>query len=141
MIFISCIILIAVLHQHSNLPEPESLLAKGKGSHDNGVVTNLHNLLEAEMWELIDVVIPKIKVHWKYLAYRMRYNRGDVAAFEKDSKDLKGCCKKLFNNWLETGHGPEPKTYHTLLMCIKDVDNLTAASKIIEEELIKGSYL
>ena len=63
------------------------------------------------MWELISIVIPKIKLQWKYLAYCMRYNIQEVEGFKTD----KGCCISLFNNWLSTNHGPKPKTYQTVL--------------------------
>ena len=69
----------------------------------------------------------------------MRYSIGEVNVFKRDSHDVDDRCKKLFENWLTTGHGPEPKTYRTLLKCIKDVDKLTAASEAVEKELIKGN--
>ena len=91
------------------------------------------------MWELIQIVIPKIKAEWKKVAFCMRYNPGDVNGFQKDSQNVEGCCEKLFENWLTTNHGPEPKTYQTLLNHIKKVDSLAAASKAIEKELIEGT--
>ena len=90
------------------------------------------------MYELTEIVIPKIMTHWKRLAYRMRYSFRDVEAFDKEGRNLHECCEKLFGNWLETGHGPTPKTYKTLLQHIKNIDELTAASEEIERELIKG---
>ena len=90
------------------------------------------------MWELTKIVIPKIKAHWSDLAKAMRYKYEDIKAFENEDRDLKERCEKLLTNWLNTGHGPEPKTYQTLLDHIKEVDELTRASKEIEEELIKG---
>ena len=90
------------------------------------------------MWELIEVVIPRMKAHWKLLAYRMRYD-SEVESFDKECRgDLEECCVKLFSNWLETSHYPTPKTYQTLLDHIKKIDKLAEASKEIEEELIKG---
>ena len=90
------------------------------------------------MYELTEIVIPKIKTHWKRLAYSMRYSFRDVEAFDIEGRNLRECCEKLFGNWLETGHDPTPKTYKTLLEHIKKIDELTAASKEIERELIKG---
>ena len=95
-------------------------------------------LTEVEMWELTEIVIPNVMAKWERLAYCMRYKHREVEAFRKDSQDLKECCMKLFGDWLETGHGPVPKTYQTLLNCIKKIKDLEAASKEIEMELIEG---
>ena len=95
-------------------------------------------MLEAQMFELIQKVVPNMMAEWEALAYCMRYTPADVAAFKKDNRDLKECCIKLFTNWLTTGHGPEPKTYQTLLKHIKKIDNLAAASEAIEKDLIEG---
>ena len=75
---------------------------------------------------------------WESLAFCMRYNPEEVEAFKRDAKDLMECCKNLFNNWLRTNHGPEPKTYQTLLKHIKKIGKLATASKAIEKDLIKG---
>ena len=91
------------------------------------------------MYELISIVIPKVKAQWQNLAYAMKYEIGEVNAFDKDGRDLEGGCKNLFTNWLTTGHGPTPKTYKTLLKYIKKVNELTAAREEIEKELIKGN--
>ena len=94
-----------------------------------------------EMWELIQIVIPKIKAEWRNLAFCMRYKPEDVNAFQKVSQSLEECCQKLFENWLTTSHGPIPKTYQTLLNHIRKVDRLAAASKAIEKELIEGGII
>ena len=90
------------------------------------------------MFELTEFVAPKMMAEWESLAFCMRYNPDDVAAFRKDAKDLKECCRNLFTNWLTTDHGPKPKTYQTLLKHIKKISNLTAAFKAIEKDLIEG---
>ena len=91
------------------------------------------------MWELTKIVIPRTRGHWKELAYCMRYGIGEVEAFDKEGKsNLYECCEKLFVNWLTTSHGPEPKTYETLLNHVKKIDTLTAESEAIEKELIEG---
>ena len=95
-------------------------------------------LIEAKMHELIKCVIPKILAEWETVAFSMRYDPNDVQAFKKDAHDANECCKKLFINWITTGHGPTPKTYQTLLDHIKEIDNLKSASEAIEKDLIKG---
>ena len=95
-------------------------------------------LTEPIMRNLIKIVIPKVKASWQNLAYSMRYRIDEVRAFKMESSDRNEQCENLFADWLSTNHGPNPKTYQTLLKCIKDVDELTAASEEIEGELIKG---
>jgi len=89
------------------------------------------------MWILIKIVIPKIKAKWKDVAYSMGYKVHDVDAIATESPhNLKECCQKLLTNWLMTRHGPTPKTWHTLIEHLKQVDELTAAVEEIEKELI-----
>ena len=90
------------------------------------------------MFELTEIVAPKMMAEWESLAYCMRYTPADVAAFSKDGKNLKECCRNLFYNWVTTGHGPKPKTYQTLLEHIKKIGNLAVASGEIEKDLIEG---
>ena len=90
------------------------------------------------MRELTIIVIPRVKAYWRDLAYCMEYSIVEVDGFDRDGRNLHECCEKLFKNWLETGHGPTPKTYQTLLKYIKDVDYLNSASEEINAELTKG---
>lgn len=87
------------------------------------------------MLDLIKIVIPKIKHVWKYVAYSMQYNVSDVKGIEKDSSDSAESCLKLFENWLDTTNGATPKSWRTLVQCIKDVDELAAAAERIITEL------
>ena len=90
------------------------------------------------MHELTEIVVPNVMAKWERLAYCMRYKPRDVETFRKDSRDSEECCMRLFTNWLESAHGPTPKTYQTLLNHIKKIDDLIAASEEIERRLIKG---
>ena len=92
------------------------------------------------MWELIDIVIPKIKAKWQDVAYRMRYEPYEVDAIAIESRDLKECCIKLLTNWLKTSHPPTPKTWQALLEHLKCIDELTAAMEQIEKELISSKH-
>ena len=118
-------------------------MAKGKGSHVDHVTQNyVHDhIAEAQMFELTEIVVPKIKAEWESLAYCMRYTPEEVNGFRKDSQDCGERCKNLFTNWISTGHDPKPKTYQTLLKHIKKIDKLTAAYETVAEELIKGNNL
>ena len=87
------------------------------------------------MWDLIKIVIPKIKADWKHLAYSLKYDISTVKGIDKDSRDSGHCCENLFEDWLSSNHGAAPKTWHTLLQKIKEVDGLFAAAGDIEKEL------
>ena len=70
----------------------------------------------------------------------MQYGINDVKGIEKDSSNLaERCCQKLFENWLTSPKGITPKTWCTLLKCIRDVDDLTVAAENIDTEL-KAKY-
>ena len=121
------------------LADDEQLLDKSEESQINHSYNiNINLLSEAEIWELLKYVSPKIKVEWKRLAYCMRYKVEAVEAFNTEAKDLDSCCEKLLTNWIRSNHGPEPKTYRTLLKHIKEIDNLTAVFEEIKEQLIQG---
>ena len=53
----------------------------------------------------------------------------------RDSQDCGECCKKLLANWISTSHGPNPKTYQTLVAHVKKNNKLIVASEAIAEEL------
>ena len=95
---------------------------------------NIH--VAPEMWDLINIVIPKVKASWVELAYSMGYSVNDVRGFERDGRSLDEQCRKLFEDWLTTGRGCTPKTWQTLLKQIRQVNDLTAAAEEIEKELI-----
>ena len=94
--------------------------------------------LAPEMWDLINLVIPKVKASWINLAYSMGYSVNAVRGFEGDGRSLDEQCRKLFEDWLTTGHGCTPKTWQTLLQRIKRVNGLTVAADEIMEQLSNG---
>ena len=69
----------------------------------------------------------------------MQYGIDDIKGIEKDSSNLAERCEKLFENWLASPKGITPKTWRTLLKCIRDVDDLTVAAENIDTEL-KAKY-
>ena len=92
-------------------------------------------LLAPEMWDLIDLVIPKVKASWVNLAYSMGYSVNAVRGFKEDGRNSDEQCCQLFEDWLTTEHGCTPKTWQTLLQRIKRVNGLTAAADEIKEQL------
>ena len=87
------------------------------------------------MRNLIKIVIPKIQAEWEDVAYSLEYDVAAVKAFKKDGHDGKKCCRKLFEDWLDSSHGTTPKTWSKLLERIKEVDSLHTASENIVKEL------
>ena len=69
----------------------------------------------------------------------MDYDLHTISAIERESRDLQHCCQKLFTDWLTTSNGPTPKTWKTLLECIEDVEELTAALGEIKAGLVRGN--
>ena len=57
-----------------------------------------YHITEPQMFELTEIVIPKIKAEWESLAYCMRYTTQEVKGIKKDSKDSAECCKNLLDN-------------------------------------------
>ena len=95
--------------------------------------------IEPIMWDLIEIVIPKVKAEWTDVAYCMQYDPADVNGIENDFPNSAKRCKKLFENWLATSKGITPKTWRTLLKCIGKVDELSAAAEEIDAKL-KAKY-
>ena len=88
------------------------------------------------MWNLIKIVIPKIKNQWEHVAYSMGYDPGAVDAIDRQcNRRLDECCENVFKDWLTTNNGCTPKTWEKLIERIKAVDNLAAAAENISTEL------
>ena len=98
-------------------------------------------LSEPTMKNILKFVIPHITAKCDDLAYMMNYGPNDVETFKKDSQNVEECSKKMFINWLTSGHDPNPKTYQNLLNYIKEVNDLIVASEKIEEQLILGKAI
>ena len=86
---------------------------------------------------LIKYVIPKVEAHWVDVAYAvLKYDIPTVDSIKQvHQNDVRGCCRALFENWLTTAHGIEPKTWLILLTHLKEVDKLTAVTETIKEKL------
>ena len=85
-----------------------------------------------EMCDLITIVIPKIQAEWEDVAFSMRYDVAAVKAFKEDCHDCKKCCRKLFEDWLDSSRGVTPKTWSKLLGRIKAVNSLKAEDIVKE---------
>ena len=94
--------------------------------------------LEPEIWDVISIVIPKVKASCGNLAYSMGFGIEDVRALERDFKDSGDQCRKLFEDWLAGSRGCTPKTWRKLLERIKAVSELHAAAEEIKNKLLSS---
>ena len=94
------------------------------------------------MGDINKIVVPKIQAEWEDVAYALRYKIYAVDAIKaKCNDDPKRCCKKLFTDWLSTDNGVGPKTWSTLLGKLKEVTDLSAATKeVIMDEVKKLTH-
>ena len=79
------------------------------------------------MFDLVNIVIPKMMNEWMYIAYAMRYDLAVIRSIKENGGDNpKKCCEEFFMNWLTTNNGAEagPKTWLTLLDVLKEIDDI-----------------
>ena len=96
------------------------------------------DFIEPEMGELNKIVVPKIKVYWKDVAYALYYKINTVEAIEELHRgNPKKCCQELLKDWLTTDHGKRAgrKTWSTLLSAIESVEELVSYKESILKEL------
>ena len=86
------------------------------------------------MRDLYVFVIPKIKEHWRAVAYALQFS---IVTVQKIEATCHGrsvqCCQQLFRLWLLTDKDGEPKTWLTLLAKLEQVEPL----KPVVDELKK----
>ena len=88
------------------------------------------------MHDLNQIVIPRVAAEWEAVAFALRYEISTIQCIRSNHHgDVKKCCKKLFEDWLSTSNGVEPKTWGTLFTTLKDIIELYAATKEIIEKL------
>ena len=61
------------------------------------------------MWNLIDIVIPRIQADWEDLAYPMQYDVHTVKTIAKDAGDSRKCCRRLLEDWITMSNSVAPK--------------------------------
>ena len=90
------------------------------------------------MWDLINIVIPKVRGNWPNFAYSMGFKIEDIQGVQADFKESGDRCRKLFEIWLAGSRGCTPKTWKKLLERIKAVSDLNAAAEKIKKELLSS---
>ena len=85
------------------------------------------------------IVVEQIMTSWEEVAYSLEYETEQVKAIKSYCReDPKKCCKQLFEDWLDTSNGIDPKTWKTLLNILKTrVGGLAGAIEKIEYLLLK----
>ena len=92
------------------------------------------------MADINKIVIPRIQAEWEDVAYALHYEISTVKAIKENNHNSKKCCRELFIDWLSTDHGAGPKTWATLIEKLKEVEDLTAATNEIVDELEKSIH-
>ena len=85
--------------------------------------------IEPEMFDLTNIVIPKIMNKWEYVAEAFRYDLAIIEAIEEKGRgNAKKCCREFFKDWLTTDHGVKvgPKVWSTLLDTLKEIDEISS---------------
>ena len=69
------------------------------------------------------------------MADSLEFDIQTIRAIEQSCmKATLDCCDNLIRNWLSTDQGLKPKTWQTLINALKDIKNLTAVTKEIEDD-------
>ena len=94
------------------------------------------------MEHLVEFVIPKIKANWEDVAFILGYDSTRVDSITTQfHNDAKKCCRSIFIDWLNTSHGPSPKTWSTLLTNLRRLEDLIATVESIEQRLKEPSVV
>lgn len=89
------------------------------------------------MCNLNKIVVSEVAAEWEDIAYALQYEIPTVRLIRSNHKDSRKCCKELFEDWLETNNGAEPKTWQTLLNTLKEIKELHVVTESIIEKLIQ----
>ena len=91
------------------------------------------------MEHLVEFVIPKIKSDWENVAFLLGHDIANVKGIKEQFNDIGKCCREVLIYWLNTSHGPSPKTWSTLLTNLRRLEELTATVENIEWKLQEPS--
>ena len=91
---------------------------------------------ELTMKCLHQLVIPNVAAEWKIVAYYLEFTLPMIKIIEeKFRNDPVKCCTELFEQWLSGDYGVEPKTWSTLIVALKEIEQLSTVTKEIEQKL------
>ena len=90
------------------------------------------------MRDLNRYLIRKVSSEWEEVAYALGYKISTVKFIRnKHREDPKKCCREVFEDWLTTSNGVTPKTWHTLLVRLKEIESLGSVTEEITEKLMQ----
>lgn len=88
------------------------------------------------MSDLHKLVIPKVAVDWKKIADYLKFDLPTIQIIERRYRNNpEECCDELFRKWLNSNCGQGPKSWCTLITALKEIDELTAVTEEIEQNL------
>ena len=98
---------------------------------------------EPNMKWMHKLVIPEVSHCWRTIADYLEYpimKKKEIE--ERQHSDPKKCCVELMEDWLYSDRGVKPKTWHTLVLVLKEVGELSSSSiTSIEQCLLKEGLL
>ena len=88
------------------------------------------------MKHLNKYVIPKIAMYWKKVADSLEFDIQSICLIETTYlEDNLTSCDRMMRDWLSSDAGIGPKNWSTLIEALKDVTELTATVKEIEQDI------
>ena len=86
------------------------------------------------MKQLLTVVVPRIAVEWKIVAFMLYFDIYKVDLIEQKFRDNpEECCCNLLEEWIGTNQGVTPKNWITLLSLLREIKDLPGS--IISDEI------
>lgn len=88
------------------------------------------------MKRLHQLVIPNVAAEWKTVADYLEFQLPIIKTIEEQCRnDPVKCCTELFRQWVSSGYGVGPKTWSTVIKTLKEITQLSAVTKAIEQKL------
>ena len=97
---------------------------------------------EPNMKWMCKIVIPEVSYQWRTIADFLKFpiaKKKEIA--EKHHSDPQKCCAELMEDWLTSDQGVSPKTWHTLVLVLKEIGQLSSTADSIEQSLISNGLL
>lgn len=91
---------------------------------------------------LHEIVIPRIASNWSMVADYLHYDMEHKQLIkETHPNDPLKCCVRLLEDWLCSDRGVSPKSWFRLIEVLKKIEDLTAATEKIVQDLVKAGVV
>ena len=88
------------------------------------------------------LVIPKVSYCWKTIGDHLEYPIEKKKEIEERQRgDPSKCCVELMEDRLTSDRGVAPKTWHKLVLDLKEIEDLSSVACHIEQSLIRKGLL